>query len=128
MKYTKCCRRTREFLNLLFSNRKAVITCSVILLLLVLINSKCYEIAATLYDCGFTLSDVCLLLTKPNLFEITIVPVLLIVMAILLKYDFNPTGITQRKSRQGLWLKQVGNLYAFSALAAIYLTACCVAG
>lgn len=127
MKHSKSCRSAREFFDLLLANKKAVITCSMILLLLILINSIGYKIAAAMYGCDFTLSDVLLLLTKPTLFGIVIVPVLLFLIAILLKYDFNPTGIIRRKSRQGLWLKQVGNLVAFSALAAAYLTVCCAA-
>lgn len=124
MKHPKSYRRTREFFDLFFSNKKAAITYFVILPLLILASDKGWSIEANMKGLGFTLSDACILLTRPILFGITIVPLFVFLISVLLKYDFNSTGIIRRKSRQGLWLKQVGNICAFSALAALYLTFC----
>ena len=125
MKLSKRCRRAKVFCDLLLANKKVLITCSVILPILIWICDKSWSIEANMKGLGFTLADACLLLTYlPIPFEIVIVPLCVFLVLLLLKYDFNPSGIIRYQSRRELWLKRVGNACAFSALAALYLTVC----
>ena len=125
MKLSKNCKRAKVFGNLLLANRKALIICSVILPILIWICDKSWSIEANMKGVGFTLADACLLFTKvPMPFEIVIVPLCVFLVLLVLKYDFNPSGIIRYQSRRKLWLKRVGNACAFSALAALYLTVC----
>lgn len=125
MKLSKRRRRAKVFCDLLLANKKALITCSVILPILIWICDKSWSIEANMKGLGFTLADACLLFTNvPMPFEIVIVPLCVFLVTLLLKYDFSPSGIIRYQSRRELWLKQVGNACAFSALAALYITVC----
>lgn len=125
MELSKRRRRAKVFCDLLLANKKALITCSVILPILIWICDKSWSIEANMKGLGFTLADACFLLTYlPIPFEIVIVPLCVFLVLLLLKYDFNPSGIIRYQSRRELWLKQVGNTCVFSALAALYITVC----